>query len=175
MFSSVNIPFTVGRRRRARRARAYDNDIEDATVDKVSVLSNGDDIPEGTGGGGEAEEFVKIPAVSTDGSHILMTTRRTKVASISTCGSTTRSPTKSPQGKQSIQLIGMTSDGSKVVFSSRDHVTADDTDCPFSNDIYVWEEQTERNHPGLAGQRRRQLGLMRSRRKDSARSARRSR
>ena len=36
----------------------------------------------------------------------------------------------------------MTSDGSKVVFSSRDHVTSDDTDFPFSTDIYVWEEQT---------------------------------
>ena len=45
-------------------------------------------------------------------------------------------------GKQSIRLIGMTSDGSKVVFASRDHVTPDDTDAPFSNDIYVWEEQT---------------------------------
>ncbi len=36
----------------------------------------------------------------------------------------------------------MTSDGSKVVFSSPDHVTTDDTDYPFSTDIYVWEEKT---------------------------------
>ena len=50
-------------------------------------------------------------------------------------------------GKQSIRLIGMTSDGSKVVFASRDHVTPDDTDSPFSNDIYVWEEQTTKS-PG---------------------------
>ena len=69
----MNIPFTVEGRTGA-PGSAYDNEIDDATVTKVSLLSNGDDIQEGTGGSGETEEYVKIPAVSTDGSHILMTT-----------------------------------------------------------------------------------------------------
>ena len=122
----------------------------------MSLLSSGDDIQKGTGGSGETEEFVKIPAVSTDGSHILMTTKTT-VASTSTCALTIRSPTKSPAGKYAIHLIGMTSDGSKVVFSSPDHVTTDDTDYPFSTDIYVWEEKTGEITRVSTGQRRRRL------------------
>ena len=139
-FSSVNIPFTVDGVTGA-PGSAYDNEIEDATVEKVSLLSNGDDIQEGTGGGGETEEFVKIPAVSTDGSHILMTTENEGGVHLYMRVDDSVTYEIAP-GKNSIQLIGMTNDGSKVVFSSRDHVTTDDTDFPFSNDIYVWEEQT---------------------------------
>ena len=59
MFSSVNIPFTADGVTGA-PGSAYDNDIEDATVTKVSLLPGGDDIPKG-GGGSEAEEFIKFP------------------------------------------------------------------------------------------------------------------
>jgi dipeptidyl aminopeptidase/acylaminoacyl peptidase len=104
------------------------------------VRPGGEDIPKG-GGGSEAEEFIKFPAVSTDGSHILMTTE--EEGGVNLYMRVNDAVTyEIAHGKQSIRLIGMTSDGSKVVFASRDHVTPDDTDAPFSNDIYVWEEQT---------------------------------
>ncbi len=136
----MNIPFTVEGRTGA-PGSAYDNEIDDATVTKVSLLSNGDDIQEGTGGSGETEEFVKIPAVSTDGSHILMTTENNGGVNLYMRVDDAITY-EIAAGKNSIQLIGMTNDGSKVVFASRDHVTPDDTDFPFSTDIYVWEEQT---------------------------------
>ncbi|HEY1354789.1 MAG TPA: fibronectin type III domain-containing protein [Solirubrobacterales bacterium] len=140
VFSSVNIPFTPDGTTGA-PGSAYDNEIEDATVEKVSLLPGGDDIQKGTGGSGETEEFVKIPAVSTDGSHILMTTENNGGVNLyMRVGDSLTYEIAG--GKNSIQLIGMTSDGSKVVFASRDHVTPDDTDLPFSTDIYVWEEKT---------------------------------
>ncbi len=140
VFSSVNIPFTPDGKTGA-PGSAYDNEIEDATVEKVSLLSGGGNIPTGAGGSGENEEFVKIPAVSTDGSHILMTTENN--GGVNLYMRIDDSITyEIAAGKRGIHLIGMTSDGSKVVFSSPDHVTSDDTDAPFSTDIYVWEEQT---------------------------------
>jgi hypothetical protein len=144
VFSSVNIPFTVDGRTGA-PGSVYDNNIEDGTVTKVSLLSNGGDIGPGEGGEGSSEEFLKIPAVSTDGSHILMTTHAlggSKAVNLfmRVDDSVTYEIAKGAEG---IQLIGMTSDGSKVVFSTTDHVTADDTDSPASEDIYVWEEATD--------------------------------
>ena len=139
VFSSVNIPFTTDGKTGA-PGSAYDNDIENALVTKISVRPGGEDIPKG-GGGSEGEEFIKFPAVSTDGSHILMTTE--EEGGVNLYMRVNDAVTyEIAHGKQSIRLIGMTSDGSKVVFASRDHVTPDDTDAPFSNDIYVWEEQT---------------------------------
>jgi hypothetical protein len=140
VFSSVNIPFTPDGVTGA-PGSAYDNDVEDATVEKVSLLAGGADIPKGTGGSGETEESVKIPAVSTDGSHILMTTENNGYVNMYMRvddGITY----EIAGGKYGIRLIGMTNDGSKVVFSSPDHVTPDDTDYPFSTDIYMWEEKT---------------------------------
>src|SRR5262249_46386291 len=132
VFSSVNIPFTPDGKTGA-PGSAYDNEIEDATVEKVSLLPGGGNIPNGAGGSGETEEFVKIPAVSTDGSHILMTTENN--GGVNLFMRVDDSITyEIASGKNSIQLIGMTNDGSKVIFASRDHVTPDDTDFPFSAD-----------------------------------------
>jgi hypothetical protein len=144
VFSSLNVPFTPDGKTGA-PGSAYDNDIGNATVTKVSVLPGGDNIPKG-GGGAEAEEFIKFPAVSTDGSHILMTTEEEGGVNLyMRVNDAITYPIAA--GKKSIQLIGMTSDGSKVVFASRDKVTEDDEDLlfgsfPINNDIYVWEEQS---------------------------------
>jgi hypothetical protein len=145
VFSSLNVPFTVDGKT-GPPGSAYDNDIEDASVTKVSVLENGDNIPKGEGGA-EAEEFIKIPAVSTDGSHILMTTE--EAGGVNLYMRVNDAVTyEIAHGKKTIRLIGMTNDGSKVVFASRDQVTEDDEDLlfgsfPINNDIYVWEEQTD--------------------------------
>lgn len=141
VFSSVNVPFTVDGKVGA-PGSAYDNDVDDATVTKISVLQNGFDIPPGEGGE-STEEFIKIAAVSTDGSHILMTTQgqgQNRVNLYMRVNDAITYPIAS--GKKAIQLLGVTKDGSKVVFLSRDHVTDDDTDAPFSDDVYVWEEKT---------------------------------
>jgi hypothetical protein len=136
-FSSVNVPFTSGGLTEV-PGSVYDNDVQNGTVTKVSVRSNGDDLPPG----GEFEEFAKVPSVSSDGSHILMTTA--EPGGVNLYMRVNDAITyEIANGKQTIQLIGMTRDGSKVVFASRDHVTPDDTDLVFSTDIYVWEEQTD--------------------------------
>jgi hypothetical protein len=137
VFSSVNVPFTSDGLTEV-PGSVYDNDVRARTVEKVSLRSNNEDIP----AGGEFEEFAKVPAVSTDGSHILMTTA--EAGGVNLYMRVNDAITyEIAAGKKTNQLIGMTSDGSKVVFSSRDHVTPDDTDLVFSNDIYVWEEQTD--------------------------------
>jgi hypothetical protein len=137
VFSSVNVPFTRDGITKS-PGTVYDNDVDDATVTKASVLPGGADIPAGEGGGSE-EEFLRIPAVSTDGSHILMSTQGTGGVNLymRVDGSITY---PIAAGKKFIKLIGMTNDGEKVVFSSRDQVTPDDTDIIFNEDIFVWEE-----------------------------------
>ena len=52
---------------------AYDNDVEAKTVTLISKTEAGGDIPQDTTAG-VAEEFIRIPAISDDGSHILMST-----------------------------------------------------------------------------------------------------
>jgi hypothetical protein len=141
VFSSVNVPFTDDGVTGA-PGSAYDNDVENGTVTKISVLQNGLDIPAGSSG--SSEEFIKLAAVSTDGSHILMTTPgvggENKVNLYMRVNDAVTYPIAA--GMEGIQFVGMTSDGSKVVFLSPDHVTADDTDDSSSNDLYVWEEAT---------------------------------
>ncbi len=142
IFSSNNVRFTPDGVLRA-PGSAYDNDVEAASVEKASLLPGGADIQEGAGGGGGgSEEFIKIPAVSTDGSHILMTTQGVGDSKAVNLYMRVDGAVSYPiaQGKQPLKLIGMTSDGSKVVFASTDRVTADDTDS--SEDIFVWSEQT---------------------------------
>jgi hypothetical protein len=138
VFSSVNVPFTPDGLTKA-PGTVYDNDVDDATMAKASVLPGGADIPAGSGGGETEEEFLRIAAVSTDGSHILMTTQGTAGVNLylRVDGAVTY---PIAEGKLAVNLIGMTSDGSKVVFGSRDHVTPDDTDNFLNEDIFVWDE-----------------------------------
>ena len=138
VFSSNNVRFTPDGVLNA-PGSAYDNDVEEATVKVISRLPGGADIPAG-GGAENEEEFIKIPAVSTDGSHILMTTQGPSGVRLymSVNDAVTYEIAK---GMESVRLLGMTKDGSQVVFASRDHVTADDTDGPFNDDIFVWKEK----------------------------------
>ena len=140
VFSSNNVRFTTDGVLKA-PGSAYDNDIGEATVKVISRLPDGGDIPAGGGAEG-GEEFIKIPAVSTDGSHILMTTQGPSGVRLylRVNDAVTYEIAK---GMESVRLLGMTKDGSQVIFASRDHVTSDDTDGPFNDDIFVWEEKTK--------------------------------
>jgi len=139
-FSSNNVRFTPDGVLKA-PGSAYDNEVEEATVNVISRLAGGADIPAGGGGEG-GEEFIKIPAVSTDGSHILMTTQGPSGVKLYLRVDDAVTY-EIANGMESVRLLGMTKDGSQVVFASRDHVTPDDTDGPFNDDIFVWEEETE--------------------------------
>ena len=110
----------------------------------MSQLQGGEPIPQDAG---RRDEFIRIPAISNDGSHILMSTTRWRRRRQSLhAGRTTPSPMKSSKGN-GVQLIGMSSDGSKVAFISPKALTSEDEDS--SSDIYMWEESNRRSETGL--------------------------
>ncbi len=111
----------------------YDNDLGSKALTIVSKQANGQDIEQD---GGRPEEFLKVAALSTDGSHILMSTD-------STVGATNLymrvDDAVTYEFAHGVRLIGMTRDGSRVIFVSNNRLTADDTDS--SADIYSWSEE----------------------------------
>jgi hypothetical protein len=162
-FSSNDVPFTEGGLEAA-PGSAYDNDTAANTAEVISKTPGGLDIaqdPEGCQEGSPntqrycADEFIRIQALSTDGSHILLSNwapplsgefpnkqifadafkRRDvhltmRVPGVGTSYDIT-------QGHRA-HLVGMTRDGSKVIFTSDEQVTPDDTDS--SVDVFMWEE-----------------------------------
>ena len=115
---------------------AYDNDLTDRTIQVVSTLPNGDPIAQDAG---DKKEFIRLPAVSDDGSHILMSTVGP--------GETTHlymrvndSVTYDVSQGFGVTFVGMSTDGSKVVFTSKYNLTSDDTDT--SVDMFEWDEET---------------------------------
>jgi hypothetical protein len=135
VFSSRNIAFTTDGLTTS-PGSVYDNDISDATVTVVSKLPNGEPIPPG-----QADEYMKIPAVSRDGSHILMSTPAPGGVNLYMRVDDAITY-EVAVGMPFVRLIGMTNDGSEVAFVTRAHATADDADNPFSSDIFVWKEST---------------------------------
>ena len=135
---------------------AYDYDVANETTEIVSKDADGFDItqdPEST----DAEEVINFPgpeafgtgmpkeifpSVSTDGSHILMGTKD--------CNGCTEEHlymrvndalTYDIAGGVAVNYYGMTSDGTKVFFTSDQQLTEDDHDT--SDDLYMWSEQGE--------------------------------
>ena len=70
VFTSREVVFTAGGVSGA-PGSAYDNEITNRSVQVVSKLPSGEPIPQDAGG---KNEYIKLPAVSDDGSHILMST-----------------------------------------------------------------------------------------------------
>ncbi|HEX3241895.1 MAG TPA: hypothetical protein VHQ97_02345 [Solirubrobacterales bacterium] len=126
---------------------AYDNDLKNRTVTLISRL------PGSLGGGhipqnGKSVRPIQFPGISGDGSHVLMMTEAGF--------DETRSPTGPPyhlymrvddavsydvSKGDATEFVGMTRDGSSVVFTSADQLTGDDEDS--SVDLYRWEEATD--------------------------------
>jgi hypothetical protein len=124
---------------------AYDNDIGADTVTLISKTEGGGNIPQDPTGG-VVEEFIRIPAISDDGSHILMTTAaagglthiylRDVPAGLSYDISLDQAAVN-----QGVKFEGMTSDGTKVFFTTNKKMTVGDTDN--SIDLYMWSEATD--------------------------------
>lgn len=114
----------------------YDNNVDDGSVVVVSKTETDQDIPAGTGG---SNEVIRIPAVSTDGSHILMSTKGGSGTHLYM--SIDRGPALDVSlGKtgenEPVNFIGMTDDGEVVYFSTALQMTADDHDT--SVDLFQW-------------------------------------
>ncbi len=140
---------------------AYDNDTAADTLTLVSKLPNGEPIPQEPGGKAGPEEKIQFPAVSADGSHILMGTAAkpackqedypqggTAEGLDPTCPILTQpthlymrvdhAVTYDVSAGQAVKYIGTTPDGSKVYFTTPLQLTGDDTDQ--SIDLYMWDE-----------------------------------
>jgi hypothetical protein len=115
---------------------AYDNDLQTGTVRLISTLPNGEPIP----AGGEGPfQFITIPptGVSTDGSHILMETRAPE-GGHRLYMSVNDAPAFEVSDGKGVKVIGMSSDGTKVLFRATEPLVPQDTDE--SADIYMWQD-----------------------------------
>ncbi len=189
VFSSNKASFAEGGVEEA-PGSAYDNDIATDTLSLISLDSAGDPIEQdpsfanvppgcgeqgcGTKANGETtnvilapggrEEFIRFPAISTNGSHILMSTAtaRTLVCNrgqgapepcqrftdtpihlyMRVNDAISYEPSRGEDGKNhAVKFLGMTPDGSKVFFTSEEQLTAEDKDT--STDLYMWSEATD--------------------------------
>ena len=135
-FSSRNIALAQGGLTAA-PGSVYDNNVEENTDTIVSKLPGGTDIPAGVGG---PEEFIRIPAVSTDGSHVLMSTQTTKERDLLYMSVDEGAARFDITEGRGVNFAGMTHDGSKVFFTTEEQMTGEDTDE--SIDLYMWSEAT---------------------------------
>jgi hypothetical protein len=140
----------------------YDNNTESGTVSVASKTPGGVDIPSEPGDGDG--DPLQIPAVSSDGSHILMASPGIGGCGLIHCGTPScsdffgaaqRCPlqpshlymrvdgsiTYDVSKGADVLYAGMTNDGSKVYFTSSAQLTPDDTDS--SVDLYMWSESTD--------------------------------
>lgn len=117
----------------------YDDDVATGTVTKVSETSQNTDIPAGTGG---PNEWIEIRAVSTNGSHILMSTRGSSNSVhlyMTVDGTHHYDVSVGEDGlNHQTKYVGMSADGSFVYFTSDEQLTADDHDS--SRDLYMWTD-----------------------------------
>lgn len=139
VFSSRNLAFTPDGLTAA-PGSVYDNDVVNDTVTLVSRTANGP-IPQDTG---NANEYIRIPGVSTDGSHILMSTvgpSGTTHLYMAVDGAPAVDVSADEVAvNQGVKFVGMTSDGSKVFFTTEKAMTAEDMDA--SVDLYMWSEES---------------------------------
>jgi hypothetical protein len=113
----------------------YDDDIAAGAVSVASIAPGGGNIPPGVGG---PEETIQLPAVSTDGSHILMSTEAAG-GSVQLYMRVDGAVTYEVSQGHGVGFIGMTADGSKVYFTSEERLLPTDTDN--STDIYMWSAE----------------------------------
>jgi hypothetical protein len=124
VFSS-NVTFPSG----AAPGEIYDDNTTTGTLAVVSVNAH--------------EESVKaVPAkVSADGSHILMSSAPSLAEPTTLYMRVDDQRTYDIAPRKSISYVGMTSDGSRVLFTSPNQLTSEDKDT--STDLYMWSEKGE--------------------------------
>ncbi len=173
-FSSANIAFTKDGLTTG-SGSVYDNDISAGKVTKVSVLQDGEDLPHEPGA--LTPDFLNIPGVSHDGSHVLIEAPIKGVCGKGTCAplpypcnelqgqryALESCPTKLPSHLYMrvndaitydvseghvVRYFGMTEDGSKVFVSSNEQLTSDDHDS--STDLFVWDENSNPHYTRIS-------------------------
>jgi hypothetical protein len=120
---------------------AYVNDVETGTVTLISKTPLGADIPQDTG---DVDEYIKFTGVSTDGSHVLMSTKAADGTThlYMAVDATEHYDVSIGQDglNHGVKYVGMTADGSTVYFSSNEQLSADDNDS--STDLFMWSEDS---------------------------------
>jgi hypothetical protein len=135
----------------------YDNDLKTGSVTVVSKTENGEDIPLDPTSG-IAEDFLRIPAISDDGTHILIGSAAPPNIAFTQFSENYRLYLSVDEGEGQyrhfdvskdkngvevgVEYKEMTSDGSQVFFTTAKQMTPDDTDT--SKDLYVWSEAAAR-------------------------------
>lgn len=164
-FSSNNVDFDPGHQGLTTApGSAYDYDVETETTSLISRTGGGAPIPQEPGnvvspteyilfpGGAEDDSVFKRtarinPGVSTDGSHILMSTAsgpnfiggsRERIALTRLYMRVNDIVTYEVSRGTDVKYLGMTADGSQVFFTSPNKLTPDDHDS--SVDLFRWNE-----------------------------------
>jgi hypothetical protein len=132
------IPFAAGAETTG-VGSAYDNDVASRTVTIVSTLPNGEPIPTDPAG---VQRSVDFPGLSPNGSHILMQTNGAGHLKHLYMRVNDALTYEIANGI-GVEPIGMTRDGSQVLFSTTASLSPLDTDT--SADIYRWEENSGEN------------------------------
>jgi hypothetical protein len=167
-FSSRNVAFTPNGTV-SPPGSAYDYDTQTGSTTLISVLPGGEElsIPQDPNNAGSTEEYIHFagliirrngdltryttrpidPGVSTDGSHILMTTATEPFSGFGLAPPVhlymrvNDAVTYEIAGGHAVRYVGMRPDGSEVFLTSAERLTNDDTDS--SVDLYVWREATD--------------------------------
>ena len=136
-----------------------DNNTVDNTATVASKTASGE-IPIQPGDSTPNTESLRVPAISSDGSHILIASR---AEAEELCKDESGAAVKCPldpsvlymrvgdtityevsQGK-AVDYVGMTPDGSKVYFTSEEHLTNEDPEHGGAS-LYMWSEEGEQQH-----------------------------
>lgn len=127
---------------------AYDNDTANSTVKVISLLPNGKPIPLEPIDEGDETNFIHFVGTSFDGSHVLMAPpsepycldyRYCDVPKpLHLFMRVNDAVTYDVSQGHLVDFLGMTNDGSKVIFDTPEQLLPADTD--HSTDIYVWDE-----------------------------------
>jgi len=119
---------------------AYDNETDSGEISLISKLPGGEDIPS-EGDGTSEYDYIRFPAVSRDGSHILMSTPYPGLDNDLHLYQWADGLVHDISEGHRVKFAGMTEDGSTVYFTSVEQVTTEDEDT--SVDIYVWTESDD--------------------------------
>ena len=133
-FSSSKVDFAPPNGVMAAPGSVYDNNIGAGTVTIASRTQSGGPIPQGAG---EPTETIQLPAVSNDGTHVLMSTQAGN-GGVKLYMRVNEAVSYDVSQEHGVQFVGMTSDGSKVYFTSEEQLTSEDDDT--STDLYMWSE-----------------------------------
>ncbi len=143
VLSSTNVVFAP-EGREAPLGSAYDNDIAARTVEVISKLAGGAPIPQELNPSTNPNDQIEFPAISTDGSHILMQVASSDGGTILPDGRVHLymrvgdAVTYDVSRGRGVKFVGMTADGSEVYFLAKQQLGDGDSDA--SVDLYRWSE-----------------------------------